>query len=145
MDRQVGEQREHDRRVRIVDGVGRLAQAELCLHRAVRVGEERPAGADPGAERRGDFGWVDADGEHPRVGDLHLVLERDQPPEEGLLLRAPPAAVELQHGGIAAGQLREPPPVARVIGELDVREGRAGREAFECCAHGHAVSRERET
>ena len=89
---------------------------------AVGVGQERPSRAEPGAEGGRDRGRVDAHGHDARVGDLRLVLQRDQAAEERLLLRAPPAAEELQDRRVAADELRETARVARVVVELDVRE-----------------------
>ena len=50
MDREIREEREDRRRVWMVDGVGRLAQPELRLQRAIGVRQECPARADAGAE-----------------------------------------------------------------------------------------------
>ena len=76
----------------------------------------------PARKAADDRGRVDAHGHDARVGDLRLVLQRDQAAEERLLLRAPPAAEELQHDRVAADELREAAAVARVVVELDVRE-----------------------
>ena len=90
VDRQVGMQRE---------GVGRYgsctvsvssSSSELVDVDACRVGQEGEAGAEAGAERRLHLGRVDAHDDHPRVGDLQLVLQRDHLAQVALLLGAPP-------------------------------------------------------
>src|SRR4051812_31243664 len=94
----------------------------------IGVAEEGPARAEAGAEGGADRRGIDADRDEAGVTDLGLVLQRDHPAEEALLLRAPPAAEELQHGGVLAGKLLQPAGIAVVVGQLEVGEGVAGRE-----------------
>jgi hypothetical protein len=47
-------------------------------------------------------------------------LQRDEEPEEALLLRAPRSAVGLQDRRVAADELRQPPPIAGMVGDFDV-------------------------
>src|SRR5439155_22401676 len=128
VDAEVGKEREGSRDVRVVDAVGGLEELQLRLVAPVRIGEERPARAKPGPERRLDLGRVDADRDHPCVRDLDLVLKRDKPPEERLLLRAPPAAVEVEADWIAAGEVGQATLVARMVAQLDVRQASTGDE-----------------
>ena len=84
------------------------------------IEDHAPARSQPGAERRVDLGRIHADGDHSRVGDLRVVLERQKAAEERLLLGAPPPSVELQHGGIAAHELGQPTLVSGVVQQLEV-------------------------
>jgi hypothetical protein len=88
----------------------------------IRVGEERPARAEARPERRVHLGRVDAYRNDPRVGDLRVFLQSKEAAEERLLLGAPPAPVELQHGGIAAYELGEPASVTGVVEQLELGE-----------------------
>jgi hypothetical protein len=127
MHRQVREEREDRRHVGAVDRVGRLEQPQLLLRDAVGIAEERPARAEPGAERGRHGRRVDADRHDPRVGDLHLVLKRHQLAQERLLLGAPPAAVGLHDGRVAGDEVAERALVAGVVAEHEVGEDLAGR------------------
>jgi hypothetical protein len=119
VDRQRWRQGEDGGRVRPVRGVGGLLQSQPRQPGAIGVGQERPARADPGPERRGDGGRIHAQRHEPRVGHLGLVLQRHQAAEEGLLLGAPPASVALQQQGG-----RRPPARRATVG---CQRGRAGR------------------
>ena len=59
---------------------------------------------------------------------LDLVLEGDELAEELLLLRAPPAAEEVDERGIATDEGGQGPAVAGVVGQLQVGEAAAGAE-----------------
>ena len=59
------------------------------------------------------------------------------PAEEGLFLRAPPTAIELQDGGIAGHELGERAAIAGVIGQHAIRKPGAGCERGGCGLHGH--------
>ena len=60
----------------------------------------------------------------------------DEPAEERLLLRAPPAAVEVQDERIAAGELGQATQVAGVVGKLELREPAA---RLQIGAHGDTM------
>ena len=128
MDPEARPQQEPGRVVGVVLRVGRLPELELVHVAAVGVAEERPPGAEPGAERGSDGRRVDADRDESRVGDLDLVLERHEAVQELLLLRTPPPAVEVHEGRIAADEGSETPRVVGVVDELEVGEGPAGPE-----------------
>ncbi len=59
-------------------------------------------------------------------------------PEERLLLRTPAVPVELQKRRIATHEQAEPPFVAHMIGQANIRKGAAGRQIV---IHGRLVSR----
>ena len=114
---------------RPVDSVGGLPQAQLGLVVPLGVAEERPAGAQPGAERRRHLRRVHTHRHEPGVGDLGLILKPHQATEERLLLGTPEPSVEVQQQGIASGQVGEPTTVPAVVGQLQVRNRPPGRSS----------------
>jgi hypothetical protein len=71
-----------------------------------------------------------------RARDLDLVLEADELAEEGLFLRAPPAAIEVENRRTLADEVGELPRVAGVIGELQIGKGAS---LCEICSHANAL------
>jgi hypothetical protein len=88
----------------MVEGVGRLAKTQLRLDVAIRVREKCPAGPEPGAQRGVDLGWIDADRDNSRVGDLRVILQHEEPSEERLFLGAPPTSEELHDRRVPANK-----------------------------------------
>ena len=112
---------------RVVLGVGVLLDIEVPLHGAVRVGEERPLGADRGAELLAGVVVIGRDRRDLRVGDGDLRIERGELQMLLMLLGAEVAAGEREDQRVVALYLAEPAHGVRVVGQLVVGEHAAGQ------------------
>ena len=135
VDHEPGLEHQRVRDHRVVLGVGVLLDVEVLLDDAPGVGEERPRGADRGAELLERVVLVGRDGGDLRVGHRDLRIERGELEMLLVLLRAVVAAGEGEDQRVVALDLAEPPGDVRVVGELVVGERAAGDDVG---AHGVA-------
>jgi hypothetical protein len=103
-------------------GVGVFLDVEVLLHRALRVGEERPLGADGRAELLERVMVVGRDRGYLRVSNGDLRIERRQLEVLLVLLRAVVAAREGENQRIVTLNLAELPGHLLVIRQLVVGE-----------------------
>ena len=128
VDDEPGLQHQRVRDHRVVVGVRVLLDVEVLLHGPLRVLEERPLGAERGAELLEGVVLVGRDRRDLRVGDGDFRIARDQFEVLHVLLRAVVAAGERQDHRVLALDLAQLSRRARVVGQLVVGDDVAGAD-----------------
>ncbi len=106
---------------------GPASTCRRLLHRQVvldtaGIAQEGPSRSEPCPEGSRHLGEIDADRHEAGVGHFRLILELDELPEETLLLRTPPAAVEVHECRVTGDDVAQSPHVSGVIEQLEIRK-----------------------